>query len=264
MEVDHIDKDNLNDSLSNLRWATKPDQGRNRKKYENPNMWKPVVKRDAKTGKEIDRYESGKEAAKENGVKPDNISKWIKFGTLGLGFKWEKAPTDPDLPGEEWRVPPKKDGSQHDEDPYKRASNYGRVWYMKLGRKKTGEEMSTEQAIEQDRYPRVWVGDEQWDLHKLIEATFPEYFQGDKVINHINHKKRDASLENLESVTRSENGWKAHEAGRYDGKKSVAQAIEIDGISYRSMQEASRTLGIPHPTVVNRVKSASFPNYVRK
>lgn len=38
--------------------------------------------------------------------------------------------------------------------------------------------------------------------------------------------------------------------------------IEIDGIKYKSQSEASRTLGIPAPTICWRLKSPKFPNYI--
>jgi hypothetical protein len=98
--ADHIDRCPLNNSLSNLRWATKSDQVSNRSKFVNVGHTIPII---ANNGDDIRKYTSVKDAAEQLQLHAPSISavlvgRWQSVG--GWTFKYDYII---EIHGEEWK-----------------------------------------------------------------------------------------------------------------------------------------------------------------
>lgn len=109
--VDHIDSDPSNNSLANLRWASKSEQTRHSyatnaaRKSSAPKLSKPV--RDRRMGEaELTTYPSVNEAARQLGLYQGNVSACCagrQKQTGGFEFELANAEEPEQLEGEEWR-----------------------------------------------------------------------------------------------------------------------------------------------------------------
>lgn len=61
-------------------------------------------------------------------------------------------------------------------------------------------------------------------IHRLVAMTFIPNTEGKPEVNHLNFKKHDNRIENLEWVTRKENVEHAIAGGRYQRKAKAADA----------------------------------------
>lgn len=115
IEVDHINRDPADNRICNLRWTTKK-ENMNNARVGTIKRRSPVEQYDL-DGNYIKSWDKIRDAAKEYGMKPTNISAVCSgiAKTCG-GFKW-KYVVEPDLEGEIWMV----------HDKFYQVSNKGRV-----------------------------------------------------------------------------------------------------------------------------------------
>jgi hypothetical protein len=84
--------------------------------------------------------------------------------------------------------------------------------------------------------------------------------------------KTNNSLDNLELISQSDNGFAAHDAGRFDNTKVKRQPMRIGGVYYTSSYDAAIRL---NPNITdkkdlkrlrslyrNRCVSPTYPEYV--
>lgn len=88
--------------------------------------------------------------------------------------------------------------------------------------------------------------------HRFIVETWKGAIEEDMVINHINEKKCDNRLENLEIVTKSENNEKSTK--KVSGQRKPKPCIGInqktnEKFNYKSLSEAERKTGCGHPSI---------------
>jgi hypothetical protein len=253
--ADHIDRNPLNDSLENLRWATASGQRNNQDRparYKNAEIG--VVRIDPVTLEETNFTSLG-EAQKITGINKGNISNSAKGRQrLAGGFMWRYEEESDDLSGEVWVKIKKRDGTDYEKDPKVDVSQFGRLRDRRCGgvlKKKTSDYISGSVNRENKRYPCISVGRENNRfLHEIFATTLlgppPDKFM---VVNHKNGDIFDTTLENLEWVSRSENATHGHDAGKYEGKKTERQIVYATCLTsgevkeFVSIREAARCVG---------------------
>jgi len=225
--ADHIDQTPANDTLENIRWATKEEQSKNQER--------PDTKKDAflvdrygeeKTFKEWAEYLNSK--GEKNPYGREYTFKMIQVYAQKKqhGFAYKKYP---DLEGEIWKD---VEGSKTKQGMWK-VSNMKRVKYVTK---------FAENVLEKDRlgllsgYPTIYFNGKHWLLHIVVFTTFfPDEWANkkpDEMVLHKEDDKLDFRPEMLRLGTASENAKDAHDNGKYDGTLSERQkcASYIDGI----------------------------------
>ena len=91
-EVNHIDEDKSNDSLTNLEWVSRLDNMRHGtlQKRKGEKLRKPVVATNTRTGKTIE-FQSITDASKKIGINISNISaacRKVEHVKTAGGYKW--------------------------------------------------------------------------------------------------------------------------------------------------------------------------------
>lgn len=80
--VDHIDGEFLHDILTNLRWATKKEQGRNQKSNR-------AIQRCDLAGNVLETYGTIAEAVEANGGSHRGVKNAAEVGRVTGGFRWQ-------------------------------------------------------------------------------------------------------------------------------------------------------------------------------
>jgi hypothetical protein len=259
--VDHIDNNKLNNHATNLRWVSKSKQTLNRRtrtRISNDSM--PVIATSI-DGSVVYRLESMMDA-KKIGADFRLVSKCINGKRKKhAGYTWAPPPIEPDFSGEAWKE------LSSTQQCIILASNHGRIGYKyNCGyiKKVSSLDKNTARFTEEiNTYPRVAINGKNIILHRLIWTTFVGPIPNGMIVNHIDHNKQNAALSNLELITQSQNILAAYDAGRFDGTKTARVPIEIGGVPYTSLEEASQKLGIHRNSIFHRVNNPKFPNYVK-
>ena len=234
LTVDHIDRNKLNNKVSNLRWATSSEQALNK---EHNRRGIPIYQMDL-NGNIIRRWEKIKEAARILNVHDVSISRTCKGNqeTAG-GFIWRYC-QDVDnnsMAEEEWKLAPFPEY----EPIY--VSNYGRLMkqdsILTFGNQQGGYlVISLRKQIGGKTNVRV---------HRLVAATFLGR-NDDLMVNHKDGNKQNNRLDNLEYTTNRENVQHAIDTGlrKYDTvtKRKVNQYDMLGNFiaQYSSITEAAK------------------------
>ena len=175
--VDHIDRNPLNNSASNLRWASSSLQMHNAD--TTPGKRGYLVRLTNKDGTVLD-FCSAVEAASHIGIDSSQLSR--RSAVKG----WNIAHIDPDLPGEEWRDVPGICGL--------RVSSFGRVHNWRKSHKHFSE-------TRKGRYVQVRGK----LLHRVVLTAFglaqptPEH-----TVDHIDRNIHNNAVSNLRWATKEE------------------------------------------------------------
>jgi hypothetical protein len=225
--VNHIDKNKLNNNLSNLAWATHLEQNLHKSKSTKTHRHAIKVLRICnKTGIILETYDSLKNASKwviENNlskIKNNNyksimskisavINNKIHYNT-SFGFKWKLYKDDIDE-NEIWKQMPLY-LTNNIEHYY--ASNYGNI-KIKNRLKNSFSNING--------YYVVSIMKKHFYVHRLIALTFLENSQNKAVVNHIDGNKLNNALENLEWTTCLENNMHKIYSGLSNWAKKVIQ-----------------------------------------
>lgn len=216
--VDHIDnEDKTNNHVYNLRWSTNENQTRNQRKKIRQQIDSMPLIATSTDGDIVHHFDSSTDAIKTiRGALKSKISACINGQrNKHAGYTWSTPKSDSDLPGELWKL-------YNDVYQYKvYLSNLGRISFeFRNGytKKLSSTDKSTTRSIEDDRYPKISVKGKTKYLHVAVWELFNGKKPMKMVINHIDHDKRNASLDNLELITQSKNMISARHAGRYNKK----------------------------------------------
>lgn len=238
LTVDHIDRDRMMNRVDNLRMATRVEQARNRASYESSGS--EIRVEQWKDGVCINSFESIKAAAAAVGHAPQSISGALNGRTKGCGgYQW-KYETSPDLDGEIWK--------QFDDGVW--LSNKGRI--RRNGITKCGRDIWKGG----ETYPSFGRGNKAHRLHVEVAKLFVHKPDESKImVNHKDGDRANASADNLEWVTSSENCQHAHDIGLVRIKRAVDQLDENGAVvkSYDSIKEAAKAAGVSVSAVSHSV-----------
>lgn len=258
--VDHVKStDKLNNSVDNLRWATKKQQNENRDKWSRIQIDSCPVIGICKTTGAVVKFESMGSADALPGVYRKNITSCLlgKLKSCG-GYVWSTPDVLPDLPRETWKLWTKT--PQY--DVY--ISNKGRFVYEYIHgyiKKLAPEYRSTDRSKDEDRYPTISKDAKEYKFHNAVYECFVGPIPEGMIVHHMDNDKQNACLDNLKLVTKSENSLYARVDGRYDDTKTARKPVVIDGVSYTSCYDASKVVGDSQGLIRHRVKSSNYPDY---
>lgn len=253
--VDHKNRNRTDNRVENLEWATRKEQAENRQKValerKQEISARPAWRIDKDTNERIERYMSLREAVqwvfdnKHTTVKEFNGGNNLKTaicrvcrGKQGCAynFKWKYCEDNViNHEGEIWKnIPPK---FIHGTKGYK-VSSYGQI------ENRTGRR--SECGINQSGYKNVKISEHQYLVHRLVAQAFLPNPENKPFVNHINGKKDDPRLVNLNWSTNKENAQHAVETGLNKSGKGVIQYDMNNNkiAEYKSQSEASRKTGI--------------------
>jgi hypothetical protein len=266
MEVNHKDKNKLNNSLSNLEWMTRRENNIHRcegaKITSNKN--KVINRIDATTNEILEKYNSIELAgtwAYNNGY-----TKTIHNGRNSIGnclsglskiaykFKWECENKNCDLDNEIWKQVVLANVDTTNKQYY--VSNLGRF-------KNSSGIIMDNYKINESGYLRVYIYKKTHALHRLIAFAFIENVENKEQVNHIDGNKLNNSVENLEWVTNKENQIHKFKIGLANcyTRKIVQYDLEMNKIKeFESIIGAAKELDIGKTNImgvlVNRRKTA--------
>ena len=266
LEVNHKDKNKLNNCVSNLEWMTRRENNIHRcegvKITCNKN--KVVLRMDATTDEILEKYNSIELAgtwACNNGY-----TKTIHNGRNSIGnclsglskvaykFKWEYDNKNCDLDNEIWKQVVLENVDTTDKRYY--VSNLGRF-------KNSSGIIMDNYKINENGYLRVYIYNKTHALHRLIALAFIENIENKEQVNHIDGNKLNNSVENLEWVTNKENQIHKYKIGLGNNytRKIVQYDLEMNKIKeFNSIIAASKALDIGKTNIrgvlVNNRKTA--------
>jgi hypothetical protein len=246
-QVNHIDKNGLNNNIKNLEWNTVLENNIHRSNgvIQTTNQYIPIYRVDEITNEKLEKYDSIELAAdwifnqglskNINSIKGGISCAFRNVYNSSFGFKWELVEQE-SLENEIWKQVVIKD---------KDTSNY---YVSSLGRFKNSKGIiMKDYKPHHSGYIYVRVNKDKYALHRLIAFTFLENPENKEYVNHIDGNKTNNSLENIEWNTPRENSLHSHKIGLNKGnkRKIIQFDLELNKIQeFNSIIEASKFLHI--------------------
>jgi len=240
-QVNHKDKNSLNNSLSNLEWSTSKENNIHRsagvKQTTNQNL--EIYKINKDTDDVLEKYDSIENAAKsiliDSDFKFENIRSGISMAInnkqqTAYGYKWKKAEHN-SLENEEWR------------EINIEGKNTEGYFVSSLGRFKNKKGViMKDYKPHHSGYVYLRVNIDKYALHRLVAQTFIPNLENKPFVNHIDGNKINNAVSNLEWVTCSENNLHNHKIGLIKSfKRKVGQYdLEMNEINrFGSIKESA-------------------------
>lgn len=253
--IDHIDGKKTNNHVSNLRYVTASENGKNahRNNKNMQNARKPIIRID--TDGNIKIYNSATIAAKENNINRENISSCCNNRRkICGGYKWEFL-TDP--------ANAKKIELQPDEIFIKldeingiqygnyEISNYGKVKNIAIGNFVSAITYSSYDSI------TLWTKNTRktYYIHRLVAYFFVERKNNKNyVVNHIDENKKNNHYKNLQWITHRQNT--IFSVGKRICKIDKKSGEILD--TYDSASSAARELGKKNSSCISGCCSVRY------
>ncbi len=248
-EVNHKDKNKLNNHLSNLEWMTRRENNIHRcqgvKITCNKN--KVVYRIDMESNEILEKYNSI-ELAGEWAFK-NGYTKTVHNGRNSIGncvnglskvaykFKWEYENKNT-LENEIWKQVVLENVDMKDKTYF--VSNLGRF-------KNSYGTIMDNYKVNENGYIRVYIYNKTYALHRLIALTFIENPENKEQVNHIDGNKLNNCVANLEWTTCSENNLHKFKIGLGNNftRKIVQYDLEMNKVNeFKSIAEAAKQLNI--------------------
>jgi hypothetical protein len=246
-QVNHKDKNGLNNNLSNLEWCTNLENSIHRSTgiTQTTNQNLSVLRIHLITEEKLEKYDSIELA-----------SQWLLENNYGLNIKSNRTGISCAVRGVyknscgfKWEI----DKGEHTENEIWKEINIKNVdtsgyFISSLGRFKNKKGViMTDYKPHHSGYIYVRVNIQKYALHRLIALAFLENTDNKPIVNHIDGNKKNNHLDNLEWVTSSENNSHAHEIGLTTGhtRKIIQYDLEMNKIKeFKKIKEASEVLNI--------------------
>jgi len=258
--VDHIDMDNTNNEVYNLRWASYKQQSENKHPCEpiRNTLKRPIWMCDISTFEKIHLFRSTNVAAEYvrnlGDIKGrfrttmNRIRNAANKSESAYGFKWKFEEYET-IEGEIW----KPVSSEVVKDPKDFVEGY---YISDNGRLKCPNNEIRIPYMSPDGYPVIGMMKKTFFIHRVIALTFIDNILGKNMVNHKNGDKKDYSLSNLEFVTCKENIDHAIETG-LTKTKGVDQYC-LNGIyirSHNSIASAGRYVNLSPCSIIRVLKN---------
>jgi hypothetical protein len=246
-QVNHKDKNSLNNKLSNLEWNTNKENSIHRsagvKQTTNQNL--EIYRINPNTNEILQKYNSIEDASKwiveENLTKNFNSARSsISCNIRGIynsafKFKWKLIEQN-NLENEEWREVVIDD---------KKIQNY---YVSSLGRFKNKKGViMKDYKPHHSGYIYLRVNIQKYALHRLVAQTFIPNLENKPFVNHIDGDKTNNIVSNLEWCTCSENNLHNHKIGLTKGhtRKIIQYDLKMNEIKkFDRILDASKELNI--------------------
>ena len=255
-DVNHEDKNKLNNNISNLTWMTRKENNQHKSigLIYKSNKNKPVM-RLSKNEEVLENYNSIEDAGQwafENKLTDNSHNGRNAIGNCvnGLsskayGFKWKYI--DNSLENEEWReIDYKKIFSENiltDKKYY--VSNLGRF-------KNIYEQIMDNYKVNENGYIKVYIYKKTIALHRLVAYTFLENPENKEQVNHKDGNKLNNKVENLEWCSNAENQKHKFEMGLGNNFTRKVKQYDLNWNlikEYNSISSAAKEMNISKGTI---------------
>lgn len=248
-DVNHKDKNKLNNHILNLEWNTRKENNRHRCQniVLTTNKNKRISRLDYETNDVLESYNSIQEAGEwafKNGFTKNDHNGRNSIGNClkGLsgsayGFAWRFDDNHEDLEGEIWK---QVIVENMDSDKMYFVSNLGRF-------KNSSGVVMENYKTNPDGYIRVYIYNKTYSLHRLIGLAFLENPENKVHVNHIDGNKVNNKLENLEWATCPENNLHKFIIGLGNSYTRKIGQYDLDGNfikEFPSIVSASKELNM--------------------
>ena len=245
IQVNHLDKNGLNNNLNNLEWATNKENSIHRsegvKQTTNQNL--EIYRIDLNTNEILEKYNSIEDGAKWvidqkltsnfHSVRSSISCNIREIYNSAYGYKWKKILHN-NLENEEWR------------EVIINGKNVSNYFVSSLGRFKNKKGViMKDYKPHHSGYIYLRVNTQKYALHRLVAQTFIPNLENKPYVNHIDGNKINNCINNLEWVTCAENNLHNHKIGLIKCfKRKVAQYdLEMNEINrFDSIKEAADSL----------------------
>jgi hypothetical protein len=269
-DVNHKDKNKLNNNISNIEWNTRKENNIHRCKNITikTNKNKSLFRIDTKTQEKLERYDSIEEAG--IWALNNNLTKTIHNGRNSIGnflnglskkaygFRWEYENKYEDLENEIWKQIIIEEYIDNNKTYF--VSNLGRF-------KNSFGIIMNNYKINDNGYIRVYIFNKVYYLHRLITIAFISNPEKKEQVNHKDGNKLNNSLDNLEWMTNQENQIHKFKNGLGNNftRKIIQYDLEMNKLNeFNSIKEAMNTLEVKSIKAVLNNKQKTAGGFIFK